>query len=131
AFRALNGQRRNLFEAFGAVILAHENRMDDLEFQFSRMRPVSSVWGTKRAGRNLSGAFAAPKGLPGIYLASCSGCFDEMERAGTMFAASHTDMSIQLPSNDGQLIVLGNNMVHGLTLDGSALGITQISAAQL
>jgi len=40
-------------------------------------------------------------------------------------------MNFPLPTNDGQLILLGNNMVHGLTLDGSALGITQINAAQL
>jgi hypothetical protein len=70
--------------------------------------------------------------FPGIYLACCSGGFAEIPPDGTIFAVSGCrNMSLSLPTNDGQLILLGNNMVHGLTHDGSALGITQISAPQL
>lgn len=40
-------------------------------------------------------------------------------------------MSFILPTNAGQLLGLGNKMVHGLAVDGTALKITQISAADL
>ena len=40
-------------------------------------------------------------------------------------------MSLTLPTNAGQLLGLGNKMTNGLTLEGQALKITQITAAQL